>query len=209
MNLIENLRPRILSGFTASLLIALVAFVIVTAQRPGEPPVRDTVERLSRIDTNRAAELQVIRANKNAADRAALQKQVGEDFKDLQLLQNRMMADAWSKPEPDYKHLAEMIDQITKKATRLKTNLALPRSSSEDGTKESAPDVSNTQELKAELLSLDSYVMKFVKNPIFRTTTIIELKMADQASRDLDVVIERCKRLKKASARLSKSSKSQ
>ena len=181
----------------------------ISAQRPGEPPVRDTVERLSRIDTNRAVELQVIRANKNSAERVAIQKQVSDDFKDLQLLNNKMMADAWSQSELDYKYLAGMIGQIAKRATRLRTNLALPRPSAETKMKNSEEAVSTPKEFKDELLSLDSAVMRFVTNPIFRTTTIIELNLADQASRDLDAVIELCKKLKKVSARLSKSSKSQ
>lgn len=209
MKLIKITGLPALFRLAALLSMQLVASVAVMPQRPGEPPARDTVERLSRIDTNRAAELQVIRANKNAADRAAVLKQVGEDFKDLQLLHNKMMADAWSKPEPDYRSVGEMIGQIAKKATRLKANLALPRSSSDGETKESERDLSTPNEFKAELLSLDSNVMKFVTNPLFRTKTVIELKQANQALRDLDAVIERCRRLKKASVRLSRSSKSQ
>lgn len=195
-------------GFSALLFIMLLCPGIVEAQRPGEPSVRDTVERLSRIDTNRAAELQVIRANKNTAERYAIQKQVIDDFKDLQLLNNKMMADAWSQSELDYKYLAGMIGQIAKRATRLKTNLALPRSSTDSQTKTSDDEVSTPKEFKDELLSLDGSVMRFVTNPIFKTTTIIELKLADQASRDLDAVVDLCKKLKKVSARLSKSSKS-
>ena len=209
MTLTKTIRNLILSRVTALLLILLVACVLATAQRAGEPPLRDTVERLSRIDTNRAVELQVIRANKNAAERVAIQKQVSEDFKDLQLLNNKMMADAWSQSQLDYRYLAGMIGQIAKRATRLRTNLALPRASAETRVENSEEALSTPKEFKAELLSLDSAVMKFVTNPIFRTTTIIELHLADQASRDLDAVIERCKKLKKVSGRLSKSSNRQ
>jgi hypothetical protein len=205
----ETANHLILSRFTTSLLVSLVACVIVAAQRPGQPPVRDTVERLSRIDTNRAAELQVIRANKNSVERYAIQKQVSDDFKDLQLLNNKMMADTWSQPELNYKYLTGMIGQIAKRATRLKTNLALPRPSTDSETKQSDDHVSTPKEFKDGLLSLDGSVMRFVTNPIFKTTTIIELKLADQASRDLDTVIDLCKKLKKVSAKLSKESKSQ
>ena len=208
MTLRRTTRNHFLSRVTGLLLISLVSCVIVVAQRPGAAPVRDTVERLSRIDTNRAAELQVIRANKNSAERYAIQKQVSDDFKDLQLLNNKMMADAWSQPELDYKYLTGMIGQIAKRAARLKTNLALPRPSTDSQTKTSDDEVSSPKEFKDGLLSLDGSVMRFVTNPIFKTTSIIELKLADQASRDLDTVIDLCKKLKKVSAKLSKASKS-
>src|SRR4030095_1474363 len=47
---------------------------------------RDTADRLSRIDTNRAADMQVIKGTQNKAVREAIQKQIAEDFRSLQSL---------------------------------------------------------------------------------------------------------------------------
>ncbi|HSE31552.1 MAG TPA: hypothetical protein VLA93_08230, partial [Pyrinomonadaceae bacterium] len=185
-------------SFIGVLTVILFAVGIVDAQRPGERPLRDIVSELSRIDTNRAVDLQKIKPNGPNAVRLAIQKQISDDFRDLQALNNQMMATAWSQPEVDYKYIARMVGEIGKKATRLKSNLGLPKSEEkkEEPLKPSE-GISNTQELKAELLLLDKSVMSFVNNPIFKKTSVIELGQANQATRDLDAVIERSSTLKK------------
>lgn len=177
-------------------------------QSPNAPSARDTVERLSRIDTNRAADLQIIRGNQNNAVRQAILKQISQDFRDLQSVNNSMMAEAWSEATLDYRNLSKMIRELQKKASRLKSNLALPRSSDEAEKPVSKVDISTEKELRVELLTLDRFVMRFVRNPIFRSTNVIELEAATQASRDLEQIIKRCSVVKKASSQLQKSAKS-
>jgi hypothetical protein len=49
---------------------------------------------------------------------------------------------------------------------------------------------------------LDKSVMSFVTNPIFQKTSVIELRLANQANRDLEAVIEMSNKLKKVSGKL-------
>ena len=62
--------------------------------------------------------------------------------------------------------------------------------------------ISTPDELKQGLLALDKVVMSFVSNPIFRQTQVIEVELAKQASRDLELLIKQSESLKKAASRL-------
>lgn len=184
----------------------MLAFSLAIAQSSSERSARETVERLSRIDTNRAADLQVIRGNQDNALRRAILKQINDDFRDLQSVNNKMMADAWSQTALDYTHVSKTLGEIQKKANRLKSNLVLPRSTEEEKD-ESKSQISTEKEFRVELLTLDRFVMRFVRNPIFRSTNVIELESASQADRDLEQIIKLCNRLKKVSSQLRKTLK--
>jgi hypothetical protein len=174
------------------------------AQRPGERPARDITDALTRIDLNRAADLQIITAKKNSAVREAIEKQIREDFRDLQFLHNKMMASAWAKPELDHKHLSEMIGQISKKASRLKSNLGLPQLKNDEVATKRSSEISSPDQFRAELLLLDRSVVSFVQNPIFQKSSVIEVSLANKASKDLEMVIGVSTQLKKMSERLRK-----
>ena len=190
---------EIIQRFKIVGFVVLLCCANVGAQRTS---ARDTVVELSRIDTNRALELQIMSPGKSNAVKQALLKQVSDDFRDLQSLHNKMMADSWARPELDYKYISGMVGQIARKAERLKSNLALPEVKQEHETKKPTSEIATAQNFRTEMLSLDRSVVGFVTNPIFQKTNVVELKLANQASHDLLTVIELSKRLKKMSETL-------
>jgi len=133
-------------------------------------------------------------------------KQVSEDFKRLQELNNKMMAEAWSRPELDYRYLSEMISQIRSRATRLKTNLALPEPPAEI-TKQAEMNYSDAERFRAALLQLDRHIMSFATNPLFQKPDVVDVELANRACRDLLVVVQVSGSLKTSAARLSKAAK--
>ncbi|HTG95064.1 MAG TPA: hypothetical protein VL866_20875 [Pyrinomonadaceae bacterium] len=181
----------------------LLSGVSAKAQRPGERPVRDVVQELSRIDTNRAVDLQKIKGNSRNEVREAIQKQITDDFRELQSLNNKMMATTWDQPTLDYKYISRMTGEIAKKATRLRSNLGLPKSETKEAVQPSE-EISTKEIFKAELLSLDRSVMSFVTNPIFQKTNVMDLRLANQAKSDLEAVISMSNKLKRVSAKLGK-----
>jgi hypothetical protein len=192
-----------LTRYSFLITLLLLCGLSAKAQRPGERPVRDVVQELSRIDTNRAVDLQKIKANSPNEVRQAIQKQITNDFKELQSLNNKMMATAWEQPTLDYKYISRMTGEIAKKATRLRSNLALPKSEEKEAVQPSE-EISTKEAFKAELLSLDRSVMSFVTNPIFQKTNVMDLRLANQATSDLEAVISRSNKLKRVSAKLGK-----
>ena len=186
--------------------VAIVGLVLLTgphvySQRPGAGSAHDTVRELSRIDMNRAVELQLLSRNNKNAVKEAVKKQISEDFRDLQALNNKMMADAWSQRKLDYKDISGMVGQIHKRAARLRTNLGLPQSNEKT---EATVEISTEKDFRQELLKLDQSVMSFVTNPIFQQTNVVELDLANKAIRDLNAVVDLSARLKKVGEKMRK-----
>jgi hypothetical protein len=136
--------------------------------------------------------------------RHALMKQLRDDFKSIQDVNNKMMAAVWEREEPDYGRVSEMISEINARATRLKSNLSLPE---RDGPKQERKGliISSRKEFRSALLIMDRSIMSFVNNPIFQNPNVVEVDQATQASQDLGHVIALSATLRKISANLKNS----
>ena len=188
---------------TPVLLLSLACTSASYAQRPSNPnPLRDVVRSIQHKELDRLLLLKPLPANKDDSAHRAMLKQLSEDFRDLQGLNNKMMAETWSRPELDYEYLSNMISQIRSKATRLKSNLAFPEGPNEEVKH---PEISNASTFKDALLVMDRRIMSFVGNPLFREANVVDVKLAHQASGDLQAVIELSAKLKKTAGKLSKS----
>ena len=149
----------------------------------------DTWRELMKTDRERK-----IFADESEPGRAARMKQIHDDFKSIQDINNRMMAQAWAGPQINFATTASMLNEINSRAVRLKNNLALPDA---EGPKRSQPNVSGVQQFKSALLGMDRSLMSFVNNPIFRETKVVDVKIATRATQDLDYVIAMSTDLKK------------
>jgi len=191
---------------TQTLILIFLCMVSTQAQRPGSQPAQDVVRAINQKEMDQLLFLKPILAPKDDPARRIVLKQINEDFKDLQGLNNNMMAKAWSKPELDYRYISDMVSQIRGKATRLKSNLALPEAKDEE-RKQTEDNFSNAEKFRAALLQLDRHIMSFAKNPLFQKPEVIEVELANQASRDLSAVVELSGKLKRTAVRLSKPTK--
>ncbi|HEX7296992.1 MAG TPA: hypothetical protein VF251_14655, partial [Pyrinomonadaceae bacterium] len=117
-------------------------------------------------------------------------------------LNNKMMATAWSQSMVDYRYISKMVGEIGKRAARLKVNLLLPKIEEKTEPTQPSQEIANSEALKAELLLMDKSLMRFVNNPIFQQTSVIDLELANRATRDLNAVILMSNKLKKVSDKL-------
>ena len=113
------------------------------------------------------------------------QDQIIQDFRRLQLLNNQVHETAVQQ-EPKYKRLIKPLDEMRKRATRLKSNLALKAADVEKESPGPEPDI----DLVSLLAQLDQSVKSFVHNPMFRTTKVIDVALSKVARVDLDRIIE-------------------
>lgn len=133
--------------------------------------------------------------------------QIAEDYQRIQLINNRMMSGAMSGPVPNFKDIAEATAEIKRRANRMKDNLRLPAPEKAKSVNAAHPlQVNDAAQMKAALLELDRSIMSFIKNPIFKNTSVVELEEATKASRDLVTIIESSHLLSKEARKLSKSS---
>lgn len=192
----------------AQTLILLPALLLTAqAQRPGvSQPARDMVRAIGMKEMERLLLYKPILAPKDDPARKVVLKQISEDFKGLQGVNNKMMAEAWSRPELDYRYISDMVSQIKGKASRLKFNLALPEA---QGDQPQQPDASfsDAEGFRAALLRLDRHIVSFATNPLFQKPDVIELDLATRASRDLSTIVELSAKLKKTALKLRKVAK--
>ncbi len=185
----------------------LVILATCTTETQAQRPVssaREAVRAIQRKDMEQQLELKLLPANReeNASRQLAL-KQIGADFKELQLLNNRMMSETWSKKEIDYAFISDMVSHIRAKASRLRLNLNLPQAKNGEQSFANRA-ITNSGEFRAALLVFDRTIMSFVSNPLFQKPNTIEVKQGSDARRDLETIIGFADDLKKTAVRLSK-----
>lgn len=126
------------------------------------------------------------------------------EFKELQEVNNKMMATTWARESLDYSFLSDMISRIKEKANRLKMNLDLPAPGDIQQAGSSRP-ISSSGEFRTALRMLDQTIQRFVNNPIFQSPNTVEIDRAAKARHDLDSIILMSNDLKKTASRLGKS----
>lgn len=172
-----------------SLLITiavLVCFDCVQGQaRSGN---RDRARAIERAEMDRLLLWAVPNDKESEAMRLSRLKKIKDDFRDLQSLHNKMMADAWLQETLDYSSIAETVSKIRGKANSLKEGLSLPESE-EPKTPLKVSAVTTVRQFREELLLLDKTIMRFVNNPVFQAANSVDVNLAKKASDDLDQVI--------------------
>ena len=116
--------------------------------------------------------------------------EIRHDFHELQVVNNELMKAVFIKKLTETKRIRTSINEIRKRATRLRTNLGLEALSGEpDKSKERSDASPEKTELAPALLSLDRAVMDFVNNPLFEQQKVLDMKLAIQARDDLGEVL--------------------
>jgi hypothetical protein len=130
--------------------------------------------------------------------------QIREDFRQIQIVHNEMMAAAFSvKPQDllNYKGISKATAEINKRAVRLKSTLQLPKPQIE--RTQGLDEMTNDAQLKVSLLALDNLIMKFVLNPSFGHAGVVDAQESAKASQDLIRIIELTRHIRQNSARLA------
>jgi hypothetical protein len=171
------------------LLIALALagfFNGVQGQRRGVS--RDRARSIERAEMDRLLLWAVPKEKETESMRFSRFKKIKDDFRDLQSLNNKMMADAWLQDALDYSFLAEIVSKIRGKANDLKNGLSLPEPEKPQ-TALKMPAVTTVRQFREELLLLDKTIMRFVTNPVFQANNTVDVNLAKKASEDLEQII--------------------
>lgn len=134
--------------------------------------------------------------------------QIADDFQQIQIVNNKMMGAAMKAATLDYEQIASATGEIKKRASRIKSNLELPRA--EPDASKATPEykpVVDAAGMKAALLSLDKSIMSFIESPIFENPNVIDMEHTSKAIRDLDIIIESSRLISKDAERLGSSAR--
>jgi hypothetical protein len=141
--------------------------------------------------------------------KTSLMKQLADDFRNLQIVDNEMMSEAVASKGLNCEHLTRQVAQIKSRASSLKTNLALPDAPAATSRKDQPDNLISDQFIRAELDSLDKLIRDFVTNPIFRESKVIDVNLSVQASQNLRSIMEVSEDVKRNANRLARLHKPQ
>lgn len=132
-------------------------------------------------------------------NRKLILNQIFEDFEHIQIVSAEMMRAATE--EQNCKHISETAEEINKRGKRLKTNLAIP---DPDREKKDLKQVvaSDSQQLRAAVLTLNRLIKSFVTNPLFKDPRVTDAKHLAKVRQDLGDIIELSQTVRKSAEKL-------
>ncbi len=118
--------------------------------------------------------------------------QISEDFKRIQIVNNKIMSHKASNDPLNLKLIGEAVAEIYDRAVRLKSKLMLP----ERNKKGVSESMQSDLQISTMLSALSGLIRKFVKNPIFGEIDVLDAQSGMNACDDLERVIKVSKRIK-------------
>lgn len=149
-----------------------------TLNRQGEQYERDRLSREGRGAADAPGE------RRPARDVAG---EVRHDFEGLQAAYNKIVLAMAPNGSHDPDSILDSVNEVKKCATRLRSNLALPRAE-DKGDK--ARDDAAEPPMEEALRMLRKHIYSFVTNPLFESAPVLNVEQAGKAGRDLDMILE-------------------
>lgn len=205
-----------------ALASALCALVLAPAparaqqsSAPGPPPpgnrdpFAESRERRQREAQLRSAEMRT--GAKPTADpraAAAAAEQMADDFKNIQILRNKVVRHLQSEQPLDFKFVAREAEEINKRAGRLKGFLVREAAEAEKREREKQPDAAEPEmdaaRVKDALVRMCHRIDSFTGNPLFKTPEVVDVQQSAKAGRDLLDIIALSRDIRKAAERLDR-----
>lgn len=129
--------------------------------------------------------------------------QIAQDYREIQIINNKMMGTSMPVAKPNFLTIARTLEEIQKRAARLKENLRLAESKEKPEADRYKP-AQNTKEFKTHLLALDDSIMRLVKNPLFREPDVVNVDESAKARGELEFIIVTSQLIRKDANRLNK-----
>ncbi|HEV2764837.1 MAG TPA: hypothetical protein VGV38_17785 [Pyrinomonadaceae bacterium] len=181
--------------------LAFVAFALLSpcaARAQSSQSARDArrIEMENRQRALRDLERVNEKPQAKRADHRPLYREVAKDFEQLQLSNHSLSKAATAEGPPDFALMKKEAAEVRKRASRLKANLALPKTE-ETRRREGVEELLTPEGLRPAVAALDTLVNGFVWNPVFRQPDVVDLEQSSKASRDLSEIIALSERIRK------------
>lgn len=194
---------------TVLLSLILIAVTDVVKSQPRGPiSPSQTVRERNRAMDDYDRTLNRMKNDAKAANerRRSLFPQINEDFQRIQVIHNEIVRMLQPDKNLNYDRLADLTDDMKKRTARLRENLCL----SEPEKAEAKPAHSETideSHMKKNIVALHDLVVDFVANPIFKNLGVVDAKMIDTATVNLNNLIDISDEIKREARLLGKSAK--
>lgn len=125
---------------------------------------------------------------------------IKRDFEGLQVANNNILRALASRRPLDNRQIGVDVSNIRRRASSLKSQLALPETDSDKDFRTNGP---LDRPLPKALLHLDAFIVNFVSNPIFKSSgVVVDVTHSGQARRDLEQIIDLSERIRKHVAQI-------
>src|ERR1051326_4210161 len=135
--------------------------------------------------------------------RQSLFPQINDDFQHVQVIHNELVRMLQSNKGLDYGRLADLTGDMKKRGTRLRENLALPQDEQSSAQAKHA-DTIDDQQVRKDIGALHDLVVSFVGSPLFKNLGVVDAKVINQASDNLNHIIDLSEEIKRAAKLLDK-----
>jgi TolA-binding protein len=132
--------------------------------------------------------------------------QINEDFQRIQVIHNEMVRMLQPDKNLNYDRLMDLTGDMKKRSERLRENLSLPEPE-KTGTQPTHAKTIDDAHLKKTIADLHDVVVSFVANPIFKNLGVVDAKVVDAATKDLNNIIDLSDEIKKEARTLGKPTK--
>jgi hypothetical protein len=132
--------------------------------------------------------------------------QINEDFQRIQVIHNEMVRMLQPDKSLNYDRLAELSEDMKKRGNRLRTNLALPEPEKTKAQRTHSAAIDDSH-MKQNIADLHDLIVSFVQNPIFKNLGVVDSKVIDSATQNLDNIIDMSDEIKREAKILGKSKK--
>ncbi len=212
----KNRRTRVLQGFKFSnsstvLFLPLLLFVwssaeVAKAQARGFPGPAAREDNRSMDEYDRTINRMKNDSKASNERRLNLFPQINEDFQRMQVIHNEIVRMLQSDKGFKYDRLADLCDDMKKRGSRLRSNLALPEPEKTEpqAIRSGAVDDSH---MKKTIAQLHDLIASFVANPLFKNLGVVSPQDIDKASANLDDIIDTSDEIKREARMLSKTAK--
>ncbi|HEY0097338.1 MAG TPA: hypothetical protein VGB76_00170 [Pyrinomonadaceae bacterium] len=214
----ENQRASssiIVAGFVAVVCLLTLAAHSARAQQttPGGPPPpgqRDPFgevrERQQREAQLRSAEMLGAVKSKDRRGAQAAAEQLREDFRNIQILRNKLVRHLQSEKPLDYKFIAAETGEVNRRAGRMQTHLLREVAANEKKATETPVEIGDEQ-LKDALVTMCKRIDSFTESPVFKVPEVVNVEQSAKANRDLRHIILLSGGIRRTAERLNKSHK--
>lgn len=194
---------------TAALLLSASAAVAARQYAPA-PSARRNPD-VDRIRDQQQREAQLRRNHEGAAhtpdERAvkAAVKQLGEDFRRIQVIRNDVARSLVGGGALDYARVSEQAVEVRKRALRMQTYMGL-RDPKEEETRhhDAGAHAPGEGELKQALVRLCRRIDSFVASPRFTSPGVVDVDGDAKAGRDLREIISLSEAVREGASRLGR-----
>ncbi len=134
--------------------------------------------------------------------------QIREDFLKIQIIDREVIRAKALGDHLDLHLVAKSAGEIRKRSSRLKENLALPRSEADRAGRARVAGEATSEGLRTSLAELSDLIEEFVSNPMFEQSKVVDARLSSKARRDIEAIIELSSQIKRSGEKLKAAGKS-